>query len=57
MKSGVMFHPKSPFYAVCADIVLVNPPGVVQQHTHEISTKAPLSNNASALKTISIGSN
>ena len=57
MKAGVMFHKNSPYHAVCADIVLVNPPGVVQQHTHEISTKAPLSNNASALKTISIGSN
>ena len=31
-----MFHPNSPFHAVCADVVLVNPPGVVQQHTHEI---------------------
>ena len=55
MKAGVMFHPKSPYHAVCADVVLVNPPGVVQQHTHEISTKAPVSTNASALKTISIG--
>ena len=26
MKSGIMFHPKSPYYAVCADVVLVNPP-------------------------------
>ena len=26
-----MFHPKSPYHAkVCADVVLVNPPGVVQ---------------------------
>ena len=25
MKSGIMFHPKSPYYAVCADVVLVNP--------------------------------
>jgi len=55
MKAGVMFHPKSPYYAVCADVVLVNPPGVVQQHTHEISTKAPITNDASVLKEISIG--
>ena len=55
MKAGVMFHPKSPFHAVCADVVLVNPPGVVQQHTHEISTKAPITNDASVLKEISIG--
>ena len=29
MKAGIMFHPKSPYYSVCADVVLVNPPGVV----------------------------
>ena len=57
MKAGIMFHKNSPYYAVCADVVLVNPPGVVENHTHEISTKPPLSNNASALKTISIGDN
>ena len=55
MKAGVMFHPKSPFYAVCADVVLVNPPGVVENHTHEIKTNPPVSNDASLLKTISIG--
>ena len=55
MKAGVMFHPKSPFHAVCADVVLVNPPGVVQQHTHEISTKGPISTDANVLKEISIG--
>ena len=57
MKEGIMFHPKSPYHAVCADVVLVNPPGVVQQHTHEISTKAPISNDANVLKEISIGNN
>ena len=36
MKAGIMFHPKSPYHAVCADVVLVNPPGVVGQHTHSI---------------------
>ena len=55
MKAGVMFHPKSPYHAVCADVVLVNPPGVVQQHTHEISTKGPISTDANVLKEISIG--
>ena len=52
-----MFHPNSPFHAVCADVVLVNPPGVVQQHTHEIQTQPPISKDASVLKTISIGNN
>ena len=23
MKAGIMFHPTSPYYAVCADVVLV----------------------------------
>ena len=36
MKAGIMFHKKSPYYAVCADVVLVNPPGVVGQHQHSI---------------------
>ena len=57
MKEGIMFHPKSPYHSVCADVVLVNPPGVVENHTHEISTKPPISKNASDLKTISIGDN
>ena len=39
MKAGIMFHPKSPYYKVCADVVLVNPPGVVADHTHTIEHK------------------
>tara|TARA_B000000565_G_scaffold19669_1_gene13782 strand:- start:49 stop:495 length:447 start_codon:yes stop_codon:yes gene_type:complete len=57
MKAGVMFKPNSQYAKVCADVMLVNPPGVVQQHTHEITTKPPISNDASLLKTISIGGN
>ena len=57
MKAGIMFHQKSPYYKVCADVVLVNPPGVVANHTHEINTKPPISNDASLLNTISIGNN
>ena len=37
MKAGIMFHPKSPYYSVCADVVLVNPPGVVADHTHTMN--------------------
>ena len=58
MKSGIMFHPKSPYYAVCADVVLVNPPGVVGEHTHTITPNLPPpipSNDASVLKEVSIG--
>ena len=38
MKEGVMFHPKSPYSKICADVVLVNPPGVLPPHTHSIPT-------------------
>ena len=61
MKAGIMFHPNSPYYKVCADVVLVNPPGVVAEHTHTIDHK-PLptvipSGDASSLMEISIGEN
>ena len=58
MKSGIMFHPKSPYYAVCADVVLVNPPGVVGEHTHTIEPNLPPplpTGDASVLKEVSIG--
>ena len=41
MKSGVMFHPKSPYASVCADVVLVQPAGVVVPHMHNIIPNAP----------------
>ena len=37
-KSGIMFHPKSPYYSVCADVVLVQPAGVVVPHMNSLST-------------------
>ena len=36
MKQGIMFHPRSPYYKVCADVVLKNPPGVIPPHVHAI---------------------
>jgi len=35
-KQGIYFHPKSPYYKVCADVVVTNPGGVIPQHVHEI---------------------
>ena len=35
---GVSFHPKSPSFQVCADIVVTNPHGVIPQHKHSISS-------------------
>ena len=37
-KSGIMFHPKSPYYSVCADVMLVQPAGVVVPHMHSLGT-------------------
>ena len=37
LKQGISFHPKSPYYAVCAD-VMVNGKNVITPHTHEIDT-------------------
>jgi len=55
MKAGIMFHKNSPYFAVCADVVLVNPPGTLPQHSHTIQTKPIPNGDASSLKTISIG--
>ena len=57
MKAGIIFKPGTEYAKVCADVMLINPPGVVANHTHEINTKPPISNDASLLKTISIGDN
>ena len=55
MKAGIMFHPQSPYYAVCADVVLVNPPGTLPNHSHSITPNPLPSGDASVLKEISIG--
>ena len=36
LKDGVIVHPDSPFSILCADVMLVNPPGVLPPHTHSI---------------------
>ena len=35
MKSGIYFHPKSPYAAICADVVVTNPPGTLTPHSHD----------------------
>ena len=44
MKAGIVFHPKSKYAIICSDVVLVNPPGVVQNHSHSIN---PISSSSS----------
>jgi hypothetical protein len=46
-KQGIYFHPKSPYYSVCADIIVTNPGGVIPQHRHSITT--PVSKKAEDL--------
>ena len=36
LKEGIQFHPKSPYYSVCADVVVNNPPGHTHPHYHKI---------------------
>ena len=43
-KQGIYFHPKSPYYKVCADVIVTNPGGVIPPHVHSIpSVSAPSS--------------
>ena len=62
MKAGIMFHPKSQYAKVCADVMLINPPGVVGQHTHSLESITPkvevqANGTAEDLGTFSIGGN
>ena len=52
-KAGIVFHPKSPYHSVCADVMLINPPGVVGKHNHKITPNPK--GKSKDLKTVSIG--
>ena len=55
MKEGIMFHPKSPYYSVCADVVVQNVNNIAP-HAHSIPKITPkVSNDASVLTEVSIG--
>jgi hypothetical protein len=47
---GITFHPKSPYRSICADVVLVNPPGTLPPHTHSIPTSAKTAETSGAPK-------
>ena len=62
MKAGIIFHPKSKYAVICSDVVLINPPGVVQNHSHSIkpissssSSSDPSDSSASVLGSMSVG--
>ena len=46
IKNGIMFHPKSPYYKVCADVVVQNVTHV-KQHTHHIHPSTSSSSDSS----------
>ena len=48
MKAGIMFHPKSPYYSVCADVVLTNPPGTVGPHSHQLTPNPSVDDTSSS---------
>tara|TARA_B100000287_G_scaffold429171_1_gene481983 strand:+ start:631 stop:1425 length:795 start_codon:yes stop_codon:yes gene_type:complete len=35
LKAGIMFHPRSPYASICADVVVTNPGGTIKPHTHD----------------------
>ena len=60
MKEGISFHPNSPYYSICADVVVQNVNNIAP-HAHSIPSgnrNNPKPNgDAKDLKTISIGNN
>jgi len=52
MRKGVNFHPDSPYSAICADVVLSNPPGNLPPHTHSIPTSVKTAETSDAPKQI-----
>ena len=41
MQAGIMFHPKSPYASICADVVLATPVGQVTPHSHSLNVNEP----------------
>ncbi len=63
MQKGIMFHPKSPYAAICADVVVSTPPGTIIPHSHtlarptfkEDTTEQPANSTAEGIGSVSIG--
>ena len=63
MKEGIMFHPRSPYAAICADVVESTPPGTIIPHSHTISrptfkedtTEQPATGTVEEMGSMSIG--
>ena len=37
-KSGIFFHPDSPYASICGDVIVTNPGGQLHPHSHELPT-------------------
>jgi hypothetical protein len=53
MKQGIYFHPKSPYYKVCADVIVTNPGGVIPPHIHSIPQPKTTSSEVSPNESLS----
>ena len=38
-KDGIQFHPRSPYYKICHDVLIDNPPKHTHPHVHAISSE------------------
>ena len=38
-KEGIQFHPRSPYFKICQDVLINNPPGHTHPHNHAISSR------------------
>ena len=56
MLKGIQFHPKSPYYKVCADVVVNNPPGHKHPHYHKIPTSSSVSETQTSMPSLQYSS-
>jgi len=46
-QAGIMFHPKSPYASICADVVVTKPgPNILPDHTHQLSNTSTSSQSS-----------
>ena len=56
MLRGIQFHPKSPYYKVCADVVVNNPPGHKHPHVHAIPSSSSVSETQTSMPSLQYSS-
>ena len=52
MLKGIQFHPKSPYYKICADVVVNNPPGHKHPHYHKVPTSSSVSETQTSMPSL-----